>query len=175
MMGAGKTAIGKHLAEALSVPFLDSDEEITRAARASIAEIFERDGEAFFRARESEVLARLLSGPPAVLSTGGGAFLAPENRARIAEKGVAIWLKADLDLLWNRVRFKSTRPLLRTPDPRGTLAALLAARAPLYAEAGIIVEAEPHLSIEAMTAKVRAAVEARPDLWRETAGQGGEG
>lgn len=103
MMGAGKTAVGNALAKSLSVGFLDSDEEIVRAANMSVAEIFSRDGEPFFRARESEVLARLLSGPPCILSTGGGAFLAPGNRELIEQKGIAVWLEADLELLWQRV------------------------------------------------------------------------
>ena len=160
MMGAGKTAVGTALSRLLGVPFVDSDEEIERAASMSVAEIFARDGEDFFRARESEVLARLLSGPPCILSTGGGAFLAEANRRAIAERGVAVWLRADLDLLWNRVRHKTTRPLLRTPDPKGTLAALLAAREPVYAEAAITVEARPDYSIEQMAGKVIAALRA---------------
>lgn len=164
MMGAGKTAVGTALARLLGVPFLDSDEAIEKAAQMTVGEIFRRDGESFFRARESEVLARLLSGPPCVLSTGGGAYLAPANRAIIAEKGVAVWLKADLDLLWQRVRHKTTRPLLRTADPRATLAGLLAAREPVYALAQITVEAEPHYSIEDMAAKVFAALSARPGV-----------
>ncbi len=98
MMGAGKTAVGTALARHLDVPFLDSDEEITRAARMTVAEIFARDGEPFFRARESEVLLRLLNGPPAILSTGGGAYLAAQNRQAISAHGVAVWLKADLEL-----------------------------------------------------------------------------
>jgi len=168
MMGAGKTAVGTALARALGVPFLDSDEEIERAASMSVAEIFRRDGEAFFRARESEVLARLLNGPPCVLSTGGGAFLSPANRALIAEKGVAVWLKADLELLWQRVRHKTTRPLLRTADPKATLATLLDGRAPVYAEAQLIVEAAPEYSVEEMAAKVRAALASRPDILETT-------
>lgn len=168
MMGAGKTAVGTALARLLGVPFLDADEEIERAANMTVAEIFRRDGEAFFRARESEVLARLLAGPPCVLSTGGGAFLAPANRALIAEKGVAVWLKADLDLLWQRVRHKTTRPLLRTPDPKATLAALLEQREPVYAGAQITVEAAPEYSVEEMAAKVLAALAARPDILERT-------
>ena len=158
MMGAGKTAVGTALARMLGVPFLDSDEEIERAANMTIAEIFERDGEAFFRVKESQVLQRLLSGAPCVLSTGGGAFLAEANRQAIAEKGVAVWLKADLDLLWNRVRHKSTRPLLRTADPKGTLARLLDSRAPYYARAQIVVDSLPDQSVEDMAARVLAAL-----------------
>lgn len=168
MMGAGKTAVGTALARALGVPFLDSDDAIEAAASRSVAEIFERDGEAFFRQKESQILARLMAGPPAILSTGGGAFLAPANRAVIAANGVAVWLKADLDLLWNRVRHKSTRPLLRTENPRETLRALLAAREPVYALAGIVVEARADYAVEDMTARVIEALLARPDILERT-------
>ena len=164
MMGAGKTAVGTALARALAVPFLDSDEEIERAASMPVGEIFARDGEAFFRARESEVLTRLMAGAPAVLSTGGGAFLAAGNRALIHDKGISIWLKADLDLLWNRVKHKTTRPLLRTANPRETLAGLLAARTPVYALADLTVEADPEMTVEDMAQKVIAALVARPDV-----------
>lgn len=164
MMGAGKSAVGTALSRLLCVPFVDSDEEIERAASMSVAEIFKRDGEVFFRARESEVLSRLLSGPPCILSTGGGAFLAEGNRAAIAARGVAVWLKADLELLWNRVRHKTTRPLLRTPDPKGTLAALLEARAQVYAEAAITVQARPDYSVEQMAGKVIEALQAHGDI-----------
>ncbi len=164
MMGAGKTAVGTALARMLAVPFLDSDEEITRAAQMSVAEIFARDGEPFFRARETEVLTRLLAGRPAILSTGGGAFLSDQNRAEIAARGVAVWLKADLDLLWQRVRHKTTRPLLRTADPKRTLTEIFEARAPVYALAGVAVEAEPDLSVEEMAAKVLKALVAHGDV-----------
>lgn len=164
MMGAGKTAVGTQLAKLLGVPFLDSDDEIVKAANRSIAEIFERDGEDFFRAKESQVLGRLLRGTPCILSTGGGAFLAPANRETIAGQGVSVWLRADLDLLWQRVRHKSTRPLLRTPNPRETLRTLHLARAPIYAEADLTVDSAPDLSIEAMALKVREALLTRPDV-----------
>ncbi len=117
-----------------------SDEEITRAADRSISEIFERDGEAFFRARETEVLNRLLRGAPCILSTGGGAFLSEANRLLIHEVGVSVWLRADLDILWQRVRHKSTRPLLRTANPRETLRGLYEARIPFYRQADLCVE-----------------------------------
>lgn len=166
MMGAGKTAVGTALARALGVPLLDSDDEIARAAQMNVVDIFARDGEEFFRARESEVLLRLLSGNPCVLSTGGGAFLAPQNRAAISECGVSVWLKADLELLWQRVRHKATRPLLRTPDPKGTLSALLAARAPVYALADVVVDAQADFSIEEMAGRVIEALVAHGDVVR---------
>ena len=164
MMGAGKTAVGAALARVLHVPFVDSDDEIVRAANRPIAEIFARDGEPFFRAREAEVLARLLRGPPCVLSTGGGAYLAPGNRALISEAGVAVWLRADLDLLWQRVRHKATRPLLRTANPRETLRSLYEARVPLYTLADITVDAAPDLSVEDMAARVVQALRGRADV-----------
>lgn len=160
MMGAGKTAIGSALARRLDVPFLDSDVEIERAANQTIAEIFERDGEAFFRQRETEVIGRLLEGPPCILSTGGGAFLRPENRDMISAKGVSVWLRADLNLLWQRVRHKTTRPLLRTADPRATLAAIQDERDPVYALADIAVDARPEFSIDDMTSAVFDALQA---------------
>ncbi len=154
MMGAGKTAIGSALARRLEVPFLDSDVEIEKAANQTIAEIFERDGEVFFRQRETEVIARLLEGPPCLLSTGGGAFLRNENREMISEKGLSVWLRADLSLLWQRVRHKTTRPLLHTDDPRETLAAIQKERDPVYALADVAVDARPEFSIEDMTTAV---------------------
>ena len=164
MMGAGKTAVGTALARVLAVDFLDSDEEIVRAADRSIAEIFDRDGEAFFRARETEVLGRLLRDTPCVLSTGGGAFLAEANRRLIHEVGISVWLRADLDLLWHRVRHKNTRPLLRTSNPRDTLAALYQARVPLYQMADLVVDSAADLSVDAMAHRVAAALLQRPDV-----------
>lgn len=160
LMGAGKTAVGGAMARKLGVPFLDSDQEIVKAANMSIAEIFERDGEAFFRAKEAQVLERLMQERPCILSTGGGAYLAPGNRDTISASGVALWLKADLDLLWSRVRHKSTRPLLRTDDPYATLRGLWEARSPIYALAELSVEAEPGLSVEAMADKAIAVLAA---------------
>lgn len=164
MPGSGKTAVGGALARRLRVPFRDSDDEIVAAANMSIAEIFARDGEPFFRRKEAQVIARLLAGEPGILSTGGGAFLQPENRATIARHGVSLWLDADLDLLWARVRHKDTRPLLRTPDPRATLAALHAARAPVYAQADMTVRAVPGATVEEMTDRVLDALATRPDV-----------
>jgi shikimate kinase len=168
MMGAGKTAVGTALARALGAPFLDSDEEITRAADRSIAEIFERDGEAFFRARETEVLNRLLHGAPCVLSTGGGAFLSDTNRNLIRSNGVSVWLRADLDVLWARVRHKTTRPLLRTANPYQTLRALYEARMPFYQEADLAVDSSADLSVEAMAARVVESLLTRPDVLERT-------
>ncbi len=165
MMGAGKTAVGKALAAKIGAPFLDSDAEIEQAANMSIPEIFSRDGEAFFRARESEVLQRLLADTQkSVLSTGGGAFLANHNRDQITAEGVSVFLQADLELLWNRVRHKNTRPLLQTSDPRAKLAELFADRAPVYALADVTVTANAAYSIEKMATKVLEALKARDDV-----------
>ncbi len=155
------------LARRLGVAFLDSDEEIVKAANMSIAEIFARDGEAFFRDRESEVITRLLDTERAVLSTGGGAFLAERNRKAISDKGVSVWLRADLDLLWKRVRHKDTRPLLRTPDPKATLTEIYQARVPVYALADLCVDAAPSYSIEDMCDAVIAVLKTRPDVLEE--------
>lgn len=167
-MGAGKTAVGQALAHALSVPFLDSDQELQRAANMDISEIFARDGEGFFRKRESEIIARLLTNDHGVLSTGGGAFLQERNRAEISRRGVSVWLNADLDLLWQRVRHKDTRPLLRTPDPKATLEQIYNARVPVYAQADIIVTAKPEYEIGRMVVEVIKALKIRPDVIEES-------
>lgn len=167
MMGAGKTAVGRALAARLGVPFLDSDAEIVRAANMSIPEIFERDGEAFFRDKEARVIARLLEAEPGVLSTGGGAFLADRNRQAISDKGVSVCLVAELDVLWMRVRHKDTRPLLRSADPYATLSGLYSDRMPIYALADLKVVSDGETSIEAMVDRVLAALATRPDVLAE--------
>ncbi|HBS49755.1 MAG TPA: shikimate kinase [Rhodobacteraceae bacterium] len=167
MMGAGKTAVGRALAARLAVPFLDSDAEIEAAANLTIPEIFARDGEAFFRAKEAQVIGRLLDAGRGVLSTGGGAYLAPANRAMISERGVAVWLKADLEVLWTRVRHRTHRPLLRTGDPKATLRALYEARVPAYAQADLTVETDAQVSVEGMVDRVLAALATRPDVYEE--------
>ncbi|MGI9368078.1 MAG: shikimate kinase [Ruegeria sp.] len=164
MMGAGKTAVGRALAARLGVPFLDSDAEIVSAANMSIPEIFERDGEAFFRKKESQVIGRLLDEKKCVLSTGGGAFLSDENRNMISDRGVSVWLRADLNVLWNRVKHKDTRPLLRTADPYATLKLLYEQRVPIYSQADLAVESDSETAIENMADRVLAALETRPDV-----------
>lgn len=164
MMGAGKTAVGRAVAARLGVPFLDSDAEIEAAANLSVPEIFERDGESFFRRRESEVIARLLKQERCILSTGGGAFLAEANRDLISRHGVSLWLNAELSLLWQRVRHKESRPLLRTADPYATLAEIYRARVPVYEKANISVTCVPSLSIDAMAVRVISALTQRPDV-----------
>ncbi|NNE52486.1 MAG: shikimate kinase [Sulfitobacter sp.] len=164
MMGAGKTAVGRALAARLGVPFLDSDAEIERAANLTIPEIFTRDGERFFRKRESEVIKRLLTGHRGILSTGGGAFLAQGNREMISEKGVSLWLNADLELLWQRVKHKDTRPLLRTDNPKGTLTQIYEARVPIYRQADLSVACDAALSIDEMASRVIETLLTRPDV-----------
>ena len=169
MMGAGKTAIGRALAERLGVPFLDSDAEIEKAANMSVGEVFERDGEPFFREKERQVIARLIEEECGILSTGGGAFLESENRQIITEKGVSVWLKADLKVLWNRVRHKNTRPLLRTANPYATLAEIYDVRVPVYQLADLTVQSDGKVSIAGMVDRVIDALRTRPDVleWQE--------
>lgn len=164
MMGAGKTAVGRAVAAKLGVPFLDSDAEIEAAANTTIAEIFARDGEAFFRQKETQVIDRLLENEICILSTGGGAFLAEGNRAAISEKGVSVWLDADLELLWERVRHKDTRPLLRTDNPKATLQQIFNDRVPTYALSDIKAQASAECTIDEMADRVINALSARPDV-----------
>lgn len=140
LMGAGKTAIGRKLAAALGLPFVDSDHEIETVSRMTVPELFERYGEPEFRALEQRVIDRLLHDGPRVVSTGGGAFMNAQTREAIAAHGVSVWLKADLDLLMERVAKKQNRPLLRNPDPRGVMRKLMDDRYPIYALADITVE-----------------------------------
>jgi shikimate kinase len=149
LMGAGKTTVGRRLARRLDLAFVDADAEIEEAAGETIPEIFERRGEAAFRAGEQRVIARLLSGPPQVLATGGGAYMDPVTRANIAARGISIWLKADLDILMKRVGKRGDRPLLQNGDPRATMQRLMEERYPVYAEADITIESleGPHDAI----------------------------
>ena len=140
MMGAGKSSVGRRLAARLGLPFVDADSEIEQAANATINEIFERHGEAYFRDGERRVIRRLLDGSPKVLATGGGAFMQPETRAAIQRHAISIWLKADRDLILSRVKRRSNRPLLKTADPEAIIERLIAERYPIYAEADIHVQ-----------------------------------
>jgi shikimate kinase len=139
MMGVGKTTIGRRVAAKLSRQFLDSDEEIEKAAQMSIPEIFEQRGEGEFRAGETRVIARVLKDNDIVLATGGGAFVNAETRALVKEGAVSVWLKANADILFERVSRRSNRPLLKTANPRATLEKLIEERYPIYAEADITV------------------------------------
>jgi len=139
LMGAGKSTVGRRLAERLGRAFYDSDTEIEKAAGLSISDIFALHGEADFRRGEKQVLKRLLELPPHVLATGGGAFLDAETRALMKEKAVTIWLNADLETLWRRVQKRDNRPLLKRADARQHLSNLVTERQPFYAQADVHV------------------------------------
>ena len=166
MMGAGKTVMGRRLAGQLALEFVDSDAEIETAAGMTIAEIFARDGESYFRERETRVVERLIKGGPRVVATGGGAFIHPGTRAAIKAHGLSLWIKADFDVLMRRVRKRANRPLLQTADPEGTLQRLIAARYPVYAEADLMVVSHdgPH---EATVSDMLAEIEAHLELGAE--------
>jgi shikimate kinase len=166
MMGAGKSSVGKRLAQALALPFKDADEEIERAAGLSIPDIFALRGEAEFREGERRVIARLLDDPPHVLATGGGAFVHPETRALVKRKAVSIWLKADPEVLARRVGRKDNRPLLHGKDPRQVLTELLTDREPAYSQADLIIESRdgPHQhTVDAILAALKARLEHQPE------------
>jgi shikimate kinase len=144
LMGVGKTTVGRRLAARLGLGFVDADHEIEIAAGLSVAEIFERFGEAHFRDGERRVIARLIDGRPKVIATGGGAFMNEATRALILERTTAVWLDADLDTLAARVSRRDDRPLLRGKDARTVLGELAAVRNPVYALAPVHVASQPH-------------------------------
>ncbi len=159
MMGVGKSSVGRRLAARLSIPFVDADAEIEKAAQGmSIAEIFARHGEPYFRSGEARVIARLLEDGPQVLATGGGAFMNAHTRALIKARGLSIWLHAEFDLLLRRIsKRRSDRPLLQTDDPAETLRMLLAEREPTYALADLTVQSRD-VAHEAIVADVMTAL-----------------
>ena len=164
MMGAGKSTIGRRMAGRLRLPFVDADTEIETAAGMSIPDIFETHGEPHFRDGEARVIARLLDNGPAVIATGGGAFMREETRGRVRDKAVSIWLKADAEVIMKRVRRRSDRPLLQNADPEGTVSRLLGEREPVYATADLTILSRdvPHDKIvdeclEALHAKLCGA------------------
>lgn len=159
LMGAGKSAIGRMSAQALGIPFVDSDHEIERVSRMSIPDLFATYGEAEFRALETRVIKRLLRSGPRVVSTGGGAYINENTRRHIKRGGLTVWLKADLDVLWERVSKRDTRPLLKTENPRQTLENLMNARYPIYAEAEVTVTSRDARK-ETMVDEVLAAIAA---------------
>jgi shikimate kinase len=140
LMGAGKSAVGRMVAQQLKVPFIDTDVEIERVSRMTISELFATYGEEEFRALETRVIKRLMRGGPKVVSTGGGAFINDTTRGHIRRGGISLWLKADLEVLWERVNKRDHRPLLKTENPKATLAALMEKRYPIYAEADVTIE-----------------------------------
>jgi len=170
MMGAGKTSIGRRLAVELGIPFVDADSEIEKAAGMSISDMFQSKGEAYFRAGEARVIARLLDCGPQVLATGGGAFMNEQTRRLIHDKGVSVWLKADRDVLLRRIKRRTDRPLLNNSNPEQTLTELLQVRDPVYAEAELTVQSRdvPH---ETIMTEIINAIGARLGLTRGQAGQ----
>ena len=171
MMGAGKTSIGKRLAAALHLPFIDADVEIETAAGMTISEIFARHGEAYFRDGERRVIGRILADTPCVLATGGGAYMNATTRERIAERGISIWLKADADVLLRRVKKRPNRPLLQTRDPEETLRALIDERYPVYALADfcLVSKEGPHEAmVEAVIETLERGLETLPRLQHES-------
>jgi shikimate kinase len=160
LMGCGKSSVGRRLASRLGLGFVDADEEIERVAAKTIVEIFTDHGEAYFRDGERRVIARLLASGPQVLATGGGAFINPETRAKIRERGVSVWLRADLPVLMRRVSKRDTRPLLKSGDPEATMRDLMKKRYPVYAEADVTIESRdvPH---DVIVNEVIAALKAK--------------
>ncbi|HEX2146316.1 MAG TPA: shikimate kinase [Pseudorhizobium sp.] len=139
LMGAGKSVIGRMVAQALSLPFVDTDAEIERVSQMKVSELFAAYGEAEFRALETRVVNRLMEGGPRIISTGGGAFINENTRRAIRDGGISVWLKADLDVLWERVSRRDHRPLLKTENPKATLEHLMNQRYPIYGEADLMV------------------------------------
>ena len=154
LMGAGKSSVGKRLSEEIRIPFVDSDDEIELAAGMSVAEIFEQFGEPYFRAGEERVIRRLLSGEPQIIATGGGAYMSQTIRSDIKTNGVSVWLKADLETLWERVQGKRTRPLLKVEDPKLTLKKLIKERTPIYQKADIVLHSKKYGTQSSMVKKL---------------------
>jgi shikimate kinase len=174
LMGAGKTAIGRKVATALGLTFIDSDQEIEDVSRMTIPELFELYGEPEFRALEQRVIARVLESGPQILSTGGGAYMNAQTREAIASNAVSVWLKADLDLLMERVSKKQNRPLLKNDNPRAVLERLMNERYPVYALADLTVVTRDERKeviaaevIEALDRHLSAASDADPKEIRQ--------
>lgn len=158
LMGAGKTTVGRRLAQALALPFVDADEAISTAAGRSIEDIFAERGECEFRRGERQVIARLLAGPVHVLATGGGAFIDPATRALMKAQAITIWLRAPLDVLMKRVSKRDHRPLLKEENPQAVMQRLMDERYPLYAEADLTIDTAQtphHTAVAAILAGLR--------------------
>lgn len=178
IMGAGKTSIGRQVAQALGLPFVDSDHEIESVSRLPIPELFERYGEPEFRALEARVIERLIGEGPCIVSTGGGAFIQPQVRELLAKQAITVWLQADLDVLMERVSKKQNRPLLRTANPRATMAKLMEERYPIYALADITIysrdEKREIIAEETIAELIRFTGTGSPDNAQETAPDAGD-
>lgn len=158
LMGVGKSCIGRKLAAALDLPFVDADKEIEAAAGCSVEDIFTEHGEQSFRDGERRVIARLLDQPTVILATGGGAFMDPETRALIHQNAISVWLRADVDLLLRRTSRRNNRPLLKLGDPREILSDLIEKRYPIYAEADLVVDSvdgPPEVTLGRVTEALR--------------------
>ena len=153
-MGAGKSSVGKRLSEKINIPFSDSDNEIELAAGMTVSEIFEKFGEAYFRAGEERVIKRLLSGTPLIIATGGGAFMSHKIRKLVKVKAISVWLKADVETLWQRVHGKGSRPLLNVKNPKETLKNLILERNPVYELADFTVQSKKYVAHSAMVSKI---------------------
>jgi shikimate kinase len=163
LMGAGKSSVGRIVATQLGIPFIDSDAEIERVSRMSISELFNAYGEDEFRALEGRVMKRLLKGGPRVVSTGGGAFINDRTRRHIKKGGVSVWLKAELDVLWERVNKRDTRPLLKTENPKQTLENLMNARYPIYEQADLTVISRDVRKEQMSDEVLKALIDARTE------------
>ncbi len=163
LMGCGKSSIGRRLATALDLPFVDADEEIERAALKSIPEIFADHGETYFRDGERKVIKRLLANGPQVLATGGGAFMNAETREAIKADGISVWLRADLDVLMRRVAKRDNRPLLKADDPTAVMKSLMDQRYPVYALADLTIDSHD-TAHEVIVAEIVTQLAARADL-----------
>lgn len=158
LMGAGKSCIGRRLAARLSMPFVDADTEIEKAAGCSVQDYFARHGEAAFRQGERKVMARLLDGPPLILASGGGAYIEDETRRLIAERAISLWLRADIELLIKRTSGRDHRPLLKNEDPHAVFSRLIAVRHPIYAQADLVVDSRdqpPEATVETVMEALR--------------------
>lgn len=161
LMGAGKTSIGRRLAQRLALPFYDSDQVIEEETGVSITEIFADKGEAWFRERERATIARLLEQGRIVLATGGGAYMNAQTRAVIAERALSLWLRADLETLVERTSRRTTRPLLMQGDPREILKRLMDERYGVYAQADLIVDSDAQASHDATVDRIMTLLEKR--------------
>ena len=165
MMGVGKTTVGRRLAPKLGLPFFDADKEIEKAAGMSVSDLFTEHGEESFRRGEAQVIHRLVSGPPILLATGGGALTTQETRELIAREAISVWLRSDIDTIMRRATRRGTRPLLQKGDARQTLLKLMEEREPFYSNADIAVDSQPGPHGKTVDAIIEAL---RPLLATET-------